>query len=331
VTNRGRKTVLVTGGAGYIGSHTCRLLRQAGYLPVSFDNLSSGRVEAVRFGPLVMAELGDRQALDTAFAQHEPTAVIHFAAISSPPGPGSPEAHYRRINVEGTRILAEAAAAAGCQAFIHASTGAVYGDHGSAEVDEESECRPDNPYACSKQEAECVLDNYHDRHGLRVIHFRCFNVAGAEPGSRLGQFHSPQTHLVPCALEVAASRREVLYVHGDDYDTADGTCIRDYVHVSDVARAHLLGLRWLEAGKPGGVFNLGTGSGHSVRQIIDRCSAVTGKPIPCIPGPRRPGESPRLVSGSKRAQRELGWRVQHSQPERIIEHAWESLRRHHRD
>ncbi|KAF0676380.1 UDP-glucose 4-epimerase GalE [Profundibacterium mesophilum] len=314
--------VLVTGGAGYIGSHACKALAAAGYVPVTYDNLSTGWRDAVRYGPFEGGDLMDRARLDAVFAEHAPIAVMHFAALSLVGESMSDPAKYWRNNVFGSLTLAEAAVAAGCLDFVFSSTCATYGDQDGVTLDEDSAQHPINAYGASKRAIEDILRDFEGAHGLRHVIFRYFNVAGADPQAEIGEFHRPETHLIPLMLDAIDGRRPALTVHGTDYDTEDGTCIRDYVHVCDLVDAHALGLGWLRAGKGSRVFNLGTGSGFSVREVIDQSRAVTNRDVPFELGPRRPGDATRLVSGSQRAERELGWSPSRSQLRDMIGDAW---------
>ena len=316
------KHVLVTGGAGYIGSHACKLLAQQGYVPVTFDNLSTGWAPAVRFGPFIEGDLGDRAALDAAFARFAPVAVMHFAAFSRVGEASENPGKYWRNNVLGSLNLIEAAVAAGCLDFVFSSTCATFGDQDGVVLTETSAQRPTNAYGSSKRAVEEMLRDFAASHGLRSVIFRYFNVAGADPEAEIGEYHRPETHLIPVMLEAIDGQRPELVIHGDDYPTPDGTCIRDYVHVVDLAEAHLLGLRWLEDGKGSRVFNLGTGSGFSIREVIGHCRAATGKEVPYRFGPRRAGDSAALVSGSQAAITELGWQPHRSSLERMIADAW---------
>lgn len=304
--------VLVTGGAGYIGAHACKALARAGFVPVAFDNLSTGWAEAVRFGPLVVGDLMDRGSVDAAFAEHRPVAVMHFAALSLVGESMKDPGRYWRVNVGGSLNLIEAAVAAGCSQFVFSSTCATYGDQDGVVLDEDTVQRPINAYGASKRAIEEILQNFASSHGLRHVIFRYFNVAGADPEGELGEQHVPETHLVPLMLDAVAGRRPALTLFGTDYPTPDGTCIRDYVHVSDLVAAHVLGLRWLIEGRPNRVFNLGSGTGFSVREVVEASRAVTNREVPLVIGPRRPGDAAALVSGSARAVEELGWRPERS-------------------
>jgi UDP-glucose 4-epimerase len=316
------KHVLVTGGAGYIGSHACKALAQAGYTPVTFDNLVTGWKDAVKFGPFEQGDLLDRNRLDDVFAKYKPVAVMHFAALSqvgeSMQDPGA----YWRNNVQGSLTLIEAAVAANCLNFVFSSTCATYGDQDNVVLDESSAQHPINAYGASKRAIEDILSDFGNAFGLNHVIFRYFNVAGADPEAEVGEFHQPETHLIPLMLDAIDGKRAALTVHGTDYDTPDGTCIRDYVHVCDLVDAHILGLNWLEDGKGNRVFNLGTGTGFSVRDVINQSGAVTNRPVPVSDGPRRPGDCTRLVSGSTRAERELGWSPKRSDLQTMIADAW---------
>ncbi len=315
-------TVLVTGGAGYIGSHACKALARDGYTPVTFDNLSTGWRDAVKFGPLEEGELSDRSRLDEVFAKHKPAAILHFAALSQVGESMADPGLYWRHNVLSSLTLLEAAVAAGCLNFVFSSTCATYGDQDGVVLDESSHQRPINAYGGSKRAIEDMLQDFGVAYGLRHVIFRYFNVAGADPDGEVGEFHQPETHLVPLMLDAISGRRAELTLHGTDYDTPDGTCIRDYVHVMDLVDAHVLGLKWLEAGKHNEVFNLGTGTGFSVREVVDHSAAVTNRPVPMTEGPRRPGDCVKLVSGSEKAEQLLGWRPDKSDLRTIISDAW---------
>lgn len=314
--------VLVTGGAGYIGSHACKALRAAGYLPVAYDNLSTGWREAVKFGPLEEGDLADRARLDEVFAKWQPVAVMHFAALSlvgeSMKDPGK----YWRTNVLCGLNLIEATLAAGCRNFVFSSTCATYGDQDGVVLNEDTPQYPINAYGGSKRAIEDMLRDFGASHGLKSVIFRYFNVAGADPQAEVGEQHVPETHLIPLMLDAIAGKRPALTVFGSDYPTPDGTCIRDYVHVSDLVDAHVLGLKWLEAGKPSRVFCLGSGEGYSVREVIARSREVTNREVPIIEGDRRPGDAAKLVSGSTRALQELGWKPQRSALSTMIADAW---------
>ncbi|MDD8022356.1 MAG: UDP-glucose 4-epimerase GalE [Paracoccaceae bacterium] len=316
------KHVLVTGGAGYIGSHACKALRDAGYVPVTYDSFVTGWRDAVKFGPLEEGDLADRRRMDEVFAKWQPVAVMHFAALSlvgeSVKDPGK----YWRANVLSSLTLIEAAVAAGCLDFVFSSTCATYGDQDGVVLNETTRQAPINAYGGSKRAIEDMLRDFGASHGLNSVIFRYFNVAGCDPEAEVGEFHQPETHLIPLMLDAIAGKRPALTVFGSDYPTADGTCIRDYVHVSDLVDAHVLGLRWLEAGKGSDVFCLGSGSGFSVRDVIAQSRSVTNRDVPIIEGPRRPGDAAVLVSGSTKAMTDLGWAPKRADLKTMIADAW---------
>ena len=312
----------MTGGAGYIGSHACKALRAAGYEPVTVDNLSTGWAEAVKFGPLEKADLLDRPRLDQVFAAHQPIAVMHFAALSQVGESMTDPGRYWRENTIGALNLIEAAVAAGCMNFVFSSTCATYGEQDGVLLDEDSPQLPINAYGGSKRAIEDMLRDFGAAAGLRHVIFRYFNVAGADPEGDVGEFHQPETHLIPLMLDAIDGKRDALTIYGTDYDTPDGTCIRDYVHVCDLVDAHVLGLKWLIEGRDSRVFNLGTGKGFSVREVIDHSRAVTNRVVPFTDGARRAGDCTTLVSGSVRAESELGWTPERSTLETMITDAW---------
>ena len=315
--------VLVTGGAGYIGAHACKALAQAGYTPVAFDNLSTGHRAAVKFGPLVEGDLLNRAAIDAALAEHAPIAVMHFAALSQVGESMQDPGRYWRENVLGGLNLIEATQAAGIDKFIFSSTCATYGDQDGVVLNEETEQHPINAYGGSKLAIEQMLRDFSPK-GLTYVIFRYFNVAGADPDAEVGEAHDPETHLVPLILQAVAGARGALSIFGTDYDTADGTCIRDYVHVSDLVDAHVAGLKWLEEGKSSEVFCLGTGNGFSVREVVAAAAAVTNGPVPIEEGPRRAGDAVKLVCGSDKARTQLGWTPSRSTMPQMLRdaHRW---------
>ena len=314
--------VLVTGGAGYIGSHACKALKAAGFTPVTYDNLITGWQDAVKFGPFEHGDLLERTRLDEVFAKYQPIAVMHFAALSQVSESMAEPGKYWRNNVLGSLNLIEAAVAAECMNFVFSSTCATYGDQDNVVLDENSAQFPINAYGASKRAIEDILRDFEASDGLRNVTFRYFNVAGADPDGEVGEFHQPETHLVPLMLDAIDGKRDALTIFGTDYDTPDGTCIRDYVHVCDLVDAHILGLDWLTAGKKSRVFNLGTGSGFSVREVIEHSRDVTNRAVPFHEGPRRAGDCTKLVSGSQRAMDELGWQPERSTMRQMITDAW---------
>ena len=314
--------ILVTGGAGYIGSHACKALAAAGYTPITFDNLATGWQDAVKFGPFEQGDLLDRAALDQVFAAYQPEAVMHFAALSQVGESMVHPGKYWRNNVVGSLTLIEAAVAAGCNRFVFSSTCATYGDQDNVLLDENCPQDPINAYGASKRAIEDILANYAESDGLESVIFRYFNVAGADPDGDVGEFHQPETHLIPLMLDAIDGKRDALTIFGTDYDTPDGTCIRDYVHICDLVDAHVLGIKWLEEGKGNQIFNLGTGTGFSVREVIDASANVTNRVVPVAEGGRRPGDCTKLVSGSERASRDLGWQPSRSDMKTMIADAW---------
>ena len=314
--------MIVTGGAGYIGSHACKALRNAGYIPITIDNLSTGWSEAVKFGPFERVDLLDQDNLNQVFELYQPHAVMHFAAFSQVGESVEDPAKYWRNNVVGSLNLFQACMAHRCDNVIFSSTCATYGDQDNVFLTEVSEQRPINAYGASKRAVEEILKQLSESSNLTYVIFRYFNVAGADPDGEIGEFHQPETHLVPLILDAISGRRDNISIFGTDYDTPDGTCIRDYVHVCDLVDAHVLGLKWLEEGGPAKVFNLGTGSGFSVREVIDHAGLVTNRDVPVIEGARRAGDCTKLVSGSELARVELGWEPKRSSLQHMITDAW---------
>jgi UDP-arabinose 4-epimerase len=314
--------ILVTGGAGYIGSHACKSLAQAGYNPISYDNLVYGHRWAVRWGPLEEGDIADRVRLDAVIEKHRPEAVMHFAAFAyvgeSVLDPGK----YYRNNVAGTLTLLEAMRDHDIDKLIFSSTCATYGVPDRVPISEDHPQRPINPYGASKLMIERMLQDFDAAHGLHSISLRYFNAAGADPDGEIGEAHDPETHLIPLVLDAAAGKRPAVTVFGDDYDTPDGTCIRDYIHVSDLASAHVLALRALEAGAVTGAYNLGNGLGFSVREVITAAETVTGLAVPVEMGPRRGGDPARLVGDAASATVDLGWRPRFAGLEDILMTAW---------
>jgi UDP-arabinose 4-epimerase len=327
------KTILVTGGAGYIGSHACKALAEAGYLPVTFDNLVHGHRWAVRWGPFVQGDILNRAALDAAFREFKPAAVMHFAAFAYVGESVTDPGKYYGNNVAGSLNLLEAMRDWNVEQMVFSSTCATYGVPQRLPIPEDHPQQPVNPYGSSKQMIEQVMRDFGVAHGLRSVALRYFNAAGADLSAGIGEAHDPETHLVPLALDVAAGIRADITIFGDQYATRDGTCIRDYIHVCDLAQAHVLALRALDAGHAGGAYNLGNGQGFSVKEVIDTARAVTGKPIAVRIGPARAGDPPCLVGDSTRIRKELGWRPDHPGLPAIIESAWgwhqHSSGRHH--
>lgn len=318
----GRGAVLVTGGAGYIGAHACKALARAGYLPVVYDNLVYGHERAVKWGPFVRGDILDRHGLDAAIATHQPVAVMHFAAFAYVGESVSDPGKYYRNNVAGSLTLLEAVRDSGVDNFVFSSTCATYGNPERLPITEVTPQNPINPYGASKLMVERMLADFGAAYGLRSTVLRYFNAAGADPDNEIGEDHHPETHLIPLVLDAASGRRPSVTVYGTDYDTDDGTCIRDYVHVTDLADAHVKALDFLLAGAPSDVFNIGAGEGYSVQQVVDAVARIAGCPVPVTYGRRRPGDPAALVSDATKAQRILGWRPHLSDLDQIIATAW---------
>ena len=317
----GSRNVLVTGGAGYIGSHTCKALAAAGYSPVTLDNLAYGHRWAVRWGPFEQADLADRQAVERVLREHRIGAVIHFAAYAYVGESMTDPGKYFRNNVVNTLNLLEAMRAAGVGRIVFSSTCATYGVPQAVPIGEDHPQSPVNPYGESKLFVERALHWNGVAHGLRWMALRYFNAAGADPDGEIGEDHDPETHLIPLAIEAALGRRPDLQVMGTDYPTPDGTAIRDYVHVTDLADAHLRALRHLEGDGPSGALNLGTGRGHSVREVVAMVERVTGRKVGARDAPRRAGDPPALVAAPGRARQLLGWEPRWSSLEAIVHSA----------
>ena len=315
-------TVLVTGGAGYVGSHALRMLRAHGVPCVVLDNLSRGRRELALDAELVVGDIGDPRLVPKVLAQYKITAVMHFAALAYVGESVSKPAEYYENNVVRTLNLLECMVRANVRQFVFSSTCATYGLPESTPITEDHPQRPVNPYGASKLMVERILRDFDAAYGLRSVVFRYFNAAGADPSGVIGECHDPETHLIPLALQVAAGSRESLEIYGTDYPTADGTCVRDYIHVNDLGQAHLLGLQHLEADKPSEVFNLGNGNGFSVKEVLATAERVTGRKIAAKYAPRRAGDPHALVGGAAKAKRVLGWKPQFESLESIIDTAW---------
>jgi len=323
-------TVLVTGGAGYVGSHACKALAAAGFRPVCFDNLFRGHRDAVRWGPFEQGDVLDAARLDQVFEAHRPSSVMHFAALAVVGESVSDPSAYFRNNVTGTLTLLEAMRRHGVSKFVFSSTCAVYGLPDHVPIAESARRAPINPYGESKLRVETLLEERAATDGLRAIALRYFNAAGADPDGEIGEWHEPETHLIPLVLQAAAGRRPVVEIYGEDYDTPDGTCIRDYIHVSDIAEAHLLALRRLERQDAPPAINLGSSAGASVREIVALAERITGRRFPVRIAPRRPGDPPRLVADASLARAQLGWQPTRSDPETILRTAWRWEQQHTR-
>jgi UDP-glucose 4-epimerase len=319
--------VLVAGGAGYIGSHAVRLLQETGVEVVVLDNLSTGHREAVT-APLEEVDLGDVEELRRVFREHQPAGVIHFAAKSLVGESVENPSKYYRENVAYTWNLLEVMREFSCRDIVFSSTCATYGEPVEVPITEDHPKDPISPYGRSKLHMEHMMEDYSRAYGIRYAALRYFNAAGAHSRGDLGELHAPETHLIPLVLQVAVGKRDKISIFGEDYDTPDGTCIRDYIHVEDLADAHLRALRRLQDGAATLVCNLGTGQGFSVREVIETARKVTGHDVPAEVTARRPGDPPRLVSGGSRAWDELGWRPQRPELQGIVEDAWRFHRAH---
>lgn len=333
--------ILVTGGAGYIGSHAVLALLEGGYRVVVLDNLVYGHLDLIdqlaqlpghqgrlRF---ITGDISDRPLLDQIFTQHQIKAVLHFAAYAYVGESVQNPAKYYRNNVFGTLTLLEAMVQAQVQLLVFSSTCATYGLPQHLPITESHTQTPINPYGSSKLMVERILQDFDQAYGLRSVCFRYFNAAGADPWGRLGEDHDPETHLIPLVLFTALGRRSSLSIFGNDYPTPDRTCIRDYIHVTDLAEAHVLGLEYLLAGGKSDVFNLGNGRGFSVREVIEQAIVITGRPIPVIEAPRRPGDPHTLVGSSTKASNILGWQPRYGQLKLILTHAWQWHQFRHRN
>jgi len=309
--------VFVTGGAGYIGSVCSELLLDEGHEVVIFDNLIEGHRGAVDSrAQFIQGDLADRRRIEEALSSTRPEAVMHFAAYALVPESMRDPSKYFRNNVSNGLNLLDAMLKCGVQRMIFSSTCALFGPPEHIPIDETARTRPINPYGESKLAFEKILRWYDEIHGLKFVCLRYFNAAGATED--LGEHHKPETHLIPTVLRVALGQSPHVEIYGTDYDTPDGTCIRDYIHILDLARAHILAL----GARASGLYNLGTGGGSSVRQVIESCRKITGRKIETIEKPRRPGDPPRLIASSEKIKRELGWKPQFQSLDAIVESAW---------
>jgi UDP-glucose 4-epimerase len=316
------RKVLVVGGGGYIGSHMVKRLLERDLKVVTLDNLATGHRDAVLGGEFVQGDVSDRALLQQLFREHAFDGVMHFASWIEVGESLTAPAKYYQNNVCNTLALLDAMREHGVGNFIFSSTAAVFGEPQYTPIDEAHPCAPINPYGRGKWMVEQILRDFERAYGLHSVCLRYFNAAGADPDGLLGERHCPETHLIPLVLQAASGRRPHITVFGEDYDTPDGTCIRDYVHVTDLCEAHLLALERLWAGGGSGAFNLGNGQGFSVREVIDTVRSVTGRAFPVVQGTRRAGDPARLVADSHRAREVLGWRPRYADLRTIVEHAW---------
>jgi len=315
--------VLVVGGAGYIGSHMVKMLAKAGHDVVTLDNLSNGYPDAVRYSEFVEGDIADSALLNKLFTDYSFDGVMHFASYIQVGESVEKPSMYYRNNVTNTQVLLDAMIENDIKAFIFSSTAATFGEPEYTPIDEKHPQKPINPYGHSKLMVEQILSDFDHAYGLKSVSLRYFNAAGADPDGELGERHIPETHLIPLVLQAASGRRDCITVFGDDYDTPDGTCVRDYIHINDLCSAHLLGLEHLVAGGESRAYNMGNGQGYSIKEVIDAAKKVTGTDFEVKSGERRDGDPARLVADSSLLQKELGWKPEFTDLETIIRHAWE--------
>jgi len=316
------ENVLITGGAGYVGSHTCKAVAALGYLPICLDNLIYGHMSAVQWGPFVRGDISDPSILDHIFFSYRPIAVIHFAAFAYVGESVEHPARYYRNNVAGSITLLEAMRRHGCRNIILSSSCATYGIPSQVPIPEDHPQNPINPYGRSKLMMEQIIRDYGSAYGIRYAVLRYFNAAGADPQGHIGEDHDPETHLIPILLQTALGRRHHMEVYGTDYETPDGTAIRDYVHVTDLAGAHVLALKYLTQSGQDLYINLGTGRGNSVMEVIRAVRQVTGKPVAYRNAGRRSGDPPALVAKTGLAHTLLGWKPAFTDIQETISTAW---------
>jgi len=317
-------TILVVGGAGYIGSHMVKMLLANGYQVVTLDNLSGGYRDAVLGGDFVFGDIADRQGLDRLFSGYTFDGVMHFASFIQVGESVNDPSKYYQNNVAATLNLLDAMVAHEVKTLIFSSTAAIFGEPQYVPLDEQHPKQPINPYGFTKWMVEQILADYDRAYGLKSISLRYFNAAGADPDAQIGELHLPESHLIPLVLQAASGRRKSVTIYGQDYATPDGTCIRDYIHINDLCQAHLLALQQLLTGdSSSAAYNLGNGAGFSVKQVIDVAREITKQPIPVVIGENRGGDAASLVADSKRAQTMLGWQPQYAELATIIAHAWQ--------
>ena len=311
-----KDSILVTGGAGYIGAHACKALARAGYSPITYDNMVYGHRSAVKWGPLEEGDITDCVRLEAVMRKYNPKAVMHFAAYAYVGESVEKPSKYYHNNVAGTLTLLESMRSCGIDKMIFSSTCATYGMPEQIPIPEDHPQNPINPYGRSKLMIEWILKDFAAAYDMRYVSLRYFNAAGADPDAEIGEDHDPETHLIPLVIDVATGKRDHLEIFGTDYDTPDGTCIRDYIHVTDLADAHLLALEYLMDGGESDVFNLGNGNGFSVREVIATALRITGCDIPCVESDRRPGDPPILIGSSDKIKKNLGWNPVYYRPGR---------------
>ena len=317
-----KKNILVVGGAGYIGSHMVKDLLRAGYEVVIMDNLSTGHRELLPGGIFFEGNLGDAKLLDRIFSEYQISAVMHFAAFSLVGDSMQDPIAYYRNNIAGTIELLAAMVRHNVKYFIFSSSAAVYGEPVEIPIKEDHPCNPTNPYGATKVAVEKLLNDCDYAYGLKSVSLRYFNAAGADESGEIGELHEPETHLIPLVLKVASAKKKNIKIFGTDYPTYDGTCIRDYIHVNDLAQAHLLALEALLSGKESSVYNLGNSKGYSVREVIELSEKITKKTIRTVEAERRPGDPAELIAGSDKIREELGWKPGYEDLETIITTAW---------
>jgi UDP-glucose 4-epimerase len=326
------RIILVTGGAGYIGAHAVKALEDRGFQVIILDNLVYGHQDLIAANAnakLVVGDISDRALLSKIFTTTNIAAVMHFAAFAYVGESVTDPAKYYQNNVVGTLALLDAMRAHGVTNFVFSSTCATYGDPQSIPITEDHPQQPINPYGAGKLTIERVLKDYDPAYGMKSVIFRYFNAAGADPEGRFGEDHNPETHLIPLVLQAAAGKRASVSIFGSDYDTPDGTCIRDYIHVADLAQAHVLGLEYLLEHQTSQIFNLGNGSGFSVKEVIDTAKQVTGREIPIELCPRRAGDPAILIGSSIKARQLLGWNPNYADLQTIVQHAWQWHQQRH--
>jgi UDP-arabinose 4-epimerase len=319
---QGYRVILVAGGAGYIGSHTSKALAEAGYIPVVVDNLSNGHRDSVQWGPFEQGDIGDQHLMRAVLQKYKPLAVINFAGFIEVGESNSNPAKYYQNNVGATMSLLTSMRDYGLDKFVFSSTSAVYGTPDTTPIPETARINPLNPYGQTKRMIEIILDDFSNAYKFHSVCLRYFNASGADPSGEIGERHEPETHLIPRALMAAVGKIDGLSLYGDDYHTPDGTCIRDYIHVNDLAAAHIMALEYLLNGGTSAKFNVGTGIGTSVKGIISAVEKVTGKLIKVTIHPRRRGDSPILVSDPKLIKDSLGFITKWNSIDEIVESAW---------
>lgn len=315
-------SVLVTGGAGYIGSHTVRELIKRNYDVIILDSLETGHKEAVTGGKLYIGDIRDGVSVEKVFKENKIEAVIHFAAYSLVGESVKSPSKYYENNINSTRILLDTMVKYGCDKIVFSSSAAIFGEPENVPILENDKKEPTNPYGETKLAMENMLKWYDKAYNIKYVALRYFNAAGADISGEIGEDHSPETHLIPIILDVAAGNREKIQIFGDDYPTKDGTCIRDYIHVTDLANAHILAIEKLKEGMNSASYNLGNGKGYSVKEVVDTVEKVTGKKLNKQLAPRREGDPAVLIASSEKACKELGWKPQYNDLYTIIETAW---------